>query len=174
MAMNSTNDIAPLPTRKKLAISISLSLLLVICGVAAFIFLSKSTSRFSADLKNSVAFPLYYPAHIPPGYSIDQKALANQTAAGQIYVILKNGAKTINISEQAKPASNPGILATTFEKNLTGASLASTPYGTAAIGIFSGRTAASLMTDKTWIIVSASPEANADDVKLALQGLKLN
>lgn len=142
-------------------------------GAAAVLFWPKTQpTHFSAVLKKSVSFPLYYPVTPAAGYTVDQSSLANQKTSQQVYFVLKNGSHSINISEQAKPSN--AIVATVFERNLVGPVNTATPYGEATVGVFSGRVAASLMTDKTWIIVSATPDVTSDMVSATMKGLQLD
>jgi|GEM_PF-2624294 len=132
-------------------------------------------TQFPASLVQSTDFPLYYPAKLPAGYRVDQKSLNDQTSSTLVYVIIRNGSRSISLSEQAKPPQQQSqILETTFSRNLSGSTITSTPYGDATIGIFSGHTAASLMTDKTWILVSAASPVTSDEVSATLKGLQLN
>ncbi len=150
--------------------------LIVVCllfgGVAGYLLWPRHP-HFPATLVKATSYPLYYPAKLPSGYHVDQNSVNNQASSDLVYMVIRNGDRVISLSEQAKPAQSQ-IVSTTFAKNLSGSSLISTDYGTATIGIFSGRVSASLMTDKTWILVSAIAPVSSDEVATTLKGLQLS
>ncbi len=159
-------------SRRRLIVAAIIGCLLIIGGVSGFLLWPRQP-HFPASLISSTEFPLYYPVTLPPGYSVDKNSVNQQTSSSLIYVIVRNGDRAISISEQAKPPQSQ-IVETAFAKNLSGSSLISTPYGTATIGIFSGRISASLMTDKTWILLSAIAPVSSDEVATTLKGLQLS
>src|SRR5581483_6311494 len=112
---------------------------------------------------------------MPNGCSVDSQSFSSPKKGIVIFVVRCNG-HALNISEQPRPQQNQLNVGDWIGRNVGGNTTTfSTTQGDAAQGqLHDNRQFGSLLTDETWVIVTASqdtPPHNVHDVIQALQPL---
>lgn len=110
----------------------------------------ESTSIIPASIRKAVAYPLYRPGWLPEGAHLDP-ASVDATPQVVTFTILYDGNKKLIFTEQPKPAGFDfdGF----YNDQLTNKQTFVTDAGQATTGLFEGSGFASLVTDRTWIIM---------------------
>lgn len=133
-----------------------------------------SSSPFSQQLVENIGFPLYYPAKLPAGFRIELNSI--KAAEGVVVYVVSDESeeKIVSVSLQVQPEglTLDGINQTVKADNLR---KLITPNGEASVGLSSseGRTIASILTGKTWVLINMEDGALSDsDVDLLLNNLK--
>ena len=118
---------------------------------------------------SSVSFPVYYPVELPSGYKINESSF-NSNGRVVTYSLDNGSGKNIIISEQAMP--NNFDFENFNKKRILGSKEILTPVGKATIGQSSERNVASVITDKTWVLVSAPSDTQANQLETIVRSLK--
>lgn len=149
------------------AASILLTVLLV--ASLAYRYLHKAPSPIPTSVTESATYPLYYPSSPPKGYRIDEGSFraSNQVV---IYAVSKENGPSMAVSIQPKP--NNFDFNDFHIKKLTGSKEILTQSGKAVIGVYNDRTVGSLVTDKSWVLVTAPSSISAKDVETVMKGLR--
>lgn len=153
--------------RKKVWLGLGAICLLAIVGFTVY-QLCRPHNPLPPQVIESVTYPLYYPAKLPKGYQIDEQSFkANNQVV--IYSLTKTGKPAMAISIQPKPANF------NFDdfhlKKLSGSKELLTRSGKAVIGVYGERTVGSLVTNKSWVLLTAPASVSAKDVETAMQNL---
>jgi len=139
----------------------------VVAGFFSLRFRSTSKSISSpsplANFSQAVKYPLYYPtnAYIEPS----SKNLTNNAVTYSI----KYKDDDMFVSIQPIPA---GFDFNNFNRQVTNQTSIRTPIGKAIVGKLSGKLVGSITTDKSWFLISATPDTPVSDMKDVLQQLK--
>lgn len=138
------------PPHRKRAVVI-VAVFLAVSGVAAWQGLAQANERIPAEIRQKVAFPLYYPSELPEGFRVDDKSFS---ATKDVATYAFDGPDTrLAISVQPKP---PGFSFDDFHsKQITGGEPLDTPVGKAIIGTLGDRLVSSIVTDRAWILINA-------------------
>jgi hypothetical protein len=144
----------------------------VICVVGGGIFFALNRSGHDPlpyTVKQQAHFQLYYPTFVPDGFRFDEAAYDPSTKVVTYDYSTINGNR-IYFSLQPKPA---GFNFDKFnKKQLTGTSQVATPLGTATVGVLQEQTVSSIVTDKTWIIISSGEKVSLDQLQQVSKSLK--
>lgn len=134
---------------KRIVIAI---LVIAIMSVAAAVVIPRKAAPIPSEIVRRVTFPLYYPAALPKGYELARDSFSS-TSQVVTYYVRYEGTKKLIFSLQPKPADFD------FEgfylKQLFGAKEILTPIGKATIGTMGETTIASVVSDRTWILIQA-------------------
>lgn len=168
------HSVTPRPKkRRRMRIILILLILLAAAGAGGYWYMSnKLSSPIPANIRASVSFPLLYPSKLPAGYHLDNNSFSS--SGGVVLYSAQNGSGTkIAFTVQQRPS---GFDFNNFYKQgLTNPSTFDTSLGQAALGTTNGRPLGSLLTDKSWLLVSsASKSVQSDDLRLILNNLKLS
>jgi hypothetical protein len=135
------------------------STLVVALGLAGgSLWWYRATHRFSfpTRITSQTDFPLYYPAHLSHGLSLDPNKLSSSRLA--LTGVLQAGDKHINFSEQARPTA---LGLDDFAANqLSDPKTIVLPIGKATYGDSTQGLVASIDTNRTWILVTAPSDIN--------------
>lgn len=160
------------PRRRKKAFFIFILVLIIIVGgVAAYWYkLRPASSPIPVNIRQSVNFPLLYPASLPPGYKINPASFANSKGAVLFEADNQSGGKIV-FSEQKRPSTFdfPAF----YKQGLGGASPFTTAVGEAAIGKTDGQSVGSIATDQAWMLVTSSAGIGSSDLRNILTNIKL-
>jgi hypothetical protein len=124
---------------------------------------------FSTAILSKVSFPVFYPERLPGGYVVDTYSM-QATQNGLVYNA-NNESSRLVFTQQKVPA---GFDFTSFySKHLTDITQFDTAYGQATIGKNDDRNLGSLVTDKTWLLLTTnSRQPSVSDMSLILKNLK--
>jgi hypothetical protein len=147
-----------------LRISVLAVILVALVGLGLLYFTLPKDTEPPKNLRDSIAFALYWPQKMPPGFHVDRSSIHTTSQVVTFEVRSKN--EVINVSEQARPAHFD------FEefntKKLFGTTDSLTPAGKLTVGLAGNRSIGSLVTDKTWILAAAQSDQAAQPVKKLL------
>jgi hypothetical protein len=154
--------------KRKLLIILTLTLLLGLGALAWFYELKNQPDPIPSRIKESVTYPLYYPAELPDQYSIDKQSFqtTNQVV---IYYLVKDGSPSLSISIQPRP--NNFNFEDFHLKKMTGSKEVLTQSGKAVIGTYNDRIIGSLVTDKSWLLVAAPSKVSAKGIETIVKSL---
>jgi hypothetical protein len=120
------------------------------------------------SISDQVGFPLYYPARLPKGFTIDKSSFSygNKVVA----FVIRSGDKKIFVTEQTKPAGFD------FDKfylqKLDQETEFLTPIGKAASGVVNSNVrVVSLLTDQTWVFINTNTDVSFDQLEAITKGL---
>lgn len=146
----------------------AMALIVVMAGATVFFARDSQHDPIPASIKQKAGFTLYYPKSLPAGFHFDEASYDPSTKV-VTYDYATNGGNKLYFSLQPKPSS---FNFDNFnKKQLSGAHQTSTPIGTATIGILQQETVSSVVTDKTWIIISAGEKINLDQLEQVSKSL---
>lgn len=134
---------------------------------------AESLNPVPATVMAAVDYKVYYPdtTKLPTGYTLDEHSFNVLVKNGIAYTVSYESGKKIVFSLQTKPAddelasfrSNYIPLRTDFQ----------TPLGQAQIGAYHSQTLVSLpLLDGPWIVITAPPDINQDQLKQVINSLK--
>lgn len=153
---------------KKLLLVIIIIILAAVGGYYLYKQLS-TPSPIPKSITSSVSFPIYYPSELPKGYKLNTESF-NTNGRVVTYYFSNNAGQNISISQQAVPANFD--FDNFNKKRILGSKEILTPVGKATIGQSSERNVASVITDKTWILVSAPSDTTAAQLETIVKSLK--
>jgi hypothetical protein len=104
---------------------------------------------------DTTLFPIYVPAQLPAGFALDEKTIASND--GVLVFQLKDGTRTIAVSEQSMPANFD--FTAFYEKQMKGArTIGGTPFhsvvGEMIVQEGQGAKFLSIRADATWVVVT--------------------
>lgn len=133
----------------------------------------QNKSPIPTSVSKSVSFSIYYPdpKKLPKGYVLDTNSFANPVKNGVSYTVSYGNNQKMVFSIQPKPSDSA---LKTFEGSYMPLRTAyQTPVGQAELGAYNSKTLVSLPTNSsTWIIITAPPNINQDQLKQVLQSIK--
>ena len=158
-------------SKKKIALIVMASLVVALI-ILAFVFWlvfwrSSNPNPFSRQIVNSVNFPLYYPAKLPPGFHIDDKSVTTPQTGVVVYDIVGPDNQKIYVSEEARLSTyNFGP----FLASINNPQVKVTNLGTLEVGFLgdTSTTIATLITSKTWLIAKTTSSLTLDQLKAML------
>jgi hypothetical protein len=127
---------------------------LVAAGAGAFAVYYFNTP-IPRSVRHGVSYPLYYPANLPAGYSVDRTSFKNQDGVLIFSIKTPNG-KNIAVSEQAVPLNLDLHPVSNAPVKIPGERDFTTPIGKGHVGLWSDKYVADITTDDTWIITNAT------------------
>ncbi len=143
--------------------------LIIIAGSCAFFWLRKDSSPFSADVRSSVNFPLYYPRKLPKDYMIDKKSVsvANNVV---FFNVTKSNSPPIIVSEQ--PVATRFNFDDFYSKQISVTTQLTNGEGRIIFGKILTRQVATLVSPTTWVILSADTKTPPGDISTLVESLK--
>lgn len=157
-----------LPNFRSILAIISMVAVIIIVGIVVFVFQGRAQDPLPADVKQEANFTLYYPRKLPAGLHFD-KAIYDSSTRVVTYDYATDIGNKLYFSLQPKPE---GFNFDDFnKKQLSGAHQTSTPVGVATIGILQQETVSSVVTDKTWILISAGEKISLDQLEQVSKSL---
>lgn len=150
-----TKKVRRFATRKSL-VAAGIIVVSLACAVAAAMFWFRSPPPIVPNsVAEKVLFPVYAPAYLPAGYTIDTKSFSTDNTAVLIFQATNTAGANIAITEEATPSAfDFNSFYTANLSNIT--NLVGLPYVTVA-GVLksNSRTILSVNTGKTWIIMTS-------------------
>lgn len=123
---------------------------------------NRQINRLPETIVSQATFPLYSPAKLPPGFKLNTNSFSATSQVVTFSITYEDNKKLI-VSQQPTPSEFD------FEKfymnSLFGAKEVLTPLGKAVIGQIKDATFASVVTDRTWIIINAPAGLPADQME---------
>ena len=148
----------------------------MLLGVGALVFggvkIAHSKPWPSKELlsaKSKVAYPLYYPAELPEGYSYMEGSLKPSEIA-TIYSIEYDKDKKLFISNQPKPKEV--VFKDFYDRLLKNKADISSSQGKAVTGVIADQPVGSLVNDKTWVIINAPKGIDGQDLTTLVSKLE--
>lgn len=161
------------PTKSHKFIKVLL-VFLIVSAIGAFVTLwayprYSSNNPFSSAIRNNVSIPLLYPQKLPAGYAIDKSSF--RTTASGVVFNANNSSSRLVITQQKIPANFD--FNNFYTNQLTDIKKFDTKYGRAVIGLNDQRHLGSLVTDKTWLLLTTnSQQPSISDMEIVLKNLK--
>lgn len=143
-------------------------ILAIALGTGAVLTFASGGSQIPSSVAKTVSYPLFDVDGSPNGYSVKH---GSYTATAQVlaFSLTDKAGKTIYISEQPKPVKFD--FDDFHKQQIAGPKEILTPIGPAVIGIYGDKAISSIVTDKTWILINASPEVSANDLEQVSKSL---
>jgi hypothetical protein len=136
----------------------------VLLAVGGILVLTNKSDPVPQNIRSQVHFPILYPKTLPAGYGIDSKTM-NVAAGVLVFSIRAIQNTTLSVSEQARPAN--------FDfTQLTGDVQFQTTYGNAIVKVNGEKTTASLVTDKTWLLLNSTGPVATKDIEALLNSFQ--
>lgn len=157
-----------LPGFRFVAVTVGILVVIVIAVITGLVLHGRSRDPLPADIKQEAGFRLYYPEQVPAGFHFDE-AKYDSSAKVVTYDYTNTDGNKIYFSLQPKPAN---FNFNDFnKKQLSGAHQIDTPSGTATIGILQQETVSSVVTDKSWVLISAGEKVSLDQLEQVSKSL---
>jgi hypothetical protein len=121
------------------------------------------------EVSSQVKFPLYYPAKLPQGYNLDKSSFRGTSQVVFYQAVSSGGAQKIFFSLQPRPADFN--FDDFYFKKLSDTTDITTPNGKATIGVYNQGIFGSLVTTKTWVIVTSTDETAQSQVQEILKNM---
>jgi hypothetical protein len=159
---------------KRWRLTIVLPVVFALLAIAVIAWLithnsSQDKNLVPSRIVSQVTYPVYYVASLPGGIRLDRNSF--EITDKVILYNLIDGKDTLYVSQQGNPVNYDFEDFNTKQMESTQAVI--TPVGRAILGIFNGKFISSIVTDKTWIIVSTPIAYPADKLSKISQSLKL-
>jgi hypothetical protein len=122
-----------------------------------------------AGLHQAANYPLYSPGWLPSGARLDP-ASADATSQVVTFAFTYDGAKKLIFTEQLKPSGFD--FDTFYNDQLTEKQTFSTNLGQATVGLFENSPFASVITDRTWIIMRAPMNMDSEQFIHVVRNLR--
>jgi len=158
-------------------ISCLIIIILVVTGEFGRVIFIKNDSPVPKMVIKAVNYPIYYPDQkkLPSGYMLNINSFKNPVANGAYYTVTYNTGKQIIFSLQEKPSDRD--LEAFINNYIVLHNDYQTSSGLAKIGAYNNHgvleTLISLPTnDKTWLIITAPPDINQNQLKQVLSSLR--
>lgn len=143
---------------------------LILGFISVFFLMNNKASQedpISNSIKQQVDYTLYYPAKLSDDFHFDEIAFDQETKV--VTYKYSSSDKSIFFSLQKKP---DGLNYDEFRnKQMTGIREVKTSIGTASAGTLQNQTVSSLLTDNTWVLITAGPGTSIDDLEQASKAL---
>lgn len=147
-----------------------LAVIACLAGIAALFLISNSSrDPFPESVKQQAHFPLYYPTELPEGFRFDQAAY-DASVNVMTYDYSTPDGNRIYFSLQPKPKKFD--FDRFNKKQLTGTSQVETPVGTATVGVLQEQTVSSVVTDKTWVLITSGEKVSLQQLQQVSQSLR--
>jgi hypothetical protein len=147
-------------------------LILAALGIAGKLLIFprySQTNPFSPAIQSSLNIPLFYPQKMPKGYLVDH--LSFRTTSNEVVFNANHASSRLVFTQQKIPAGFDFNVF--YAQHLTNTTVFSTPYGSVVVGKNDNRTLGSLISDKTWLLLTTnSQQPSVDDMSLVLKNLK--
>lgn len=119
-------------------------------------------------VRSAVNFPLYQPANLPRDYTVDSGSFRLNSSV--VTFSVQNLDKNLVFTEQAKPMDFD--FESFYADQFADARTVSTGAGRAFVNDFGDGELASIVTDRTWILVRSPAGISASDFDTILQGIR--
>jgi hypothetical protein len=131
------------------------ALIIVLFSGAYFYLNGRDMNPVPLNIKASVNFPLYYPVKLPAGYSIKKDSFSSTPQVVTYYAENHRGERML-FSIQAPPDS---VGVNDFNKRVLQNQIQIiSDAGQARLGDINGRITGSLVTKKSWVLLTASSD----------------
>ena len=151
---------------------ITVLILMIVVIIGLWIYEHKSSLPVPQNISQLVSFPIYYPDpnKLPKGYKLDVKSFSAPLKNGVTYTVNYGNDNKIVFSVQPKPSADELL---TFDGNFLPLRTSyQTAVGQAEIGAYNLKTLVSLPTNSSsWIIITAPPNINQDQLKQVLSAI---
>ncbi len=148
------------------------ALVLIIVAVAAgswWLIALRSSSPFSAGIKSSVSFALYYPTTEPKGYRLDPSSIINSRGTVFYNVTASSGKPPIKVSQQQIPKNfDPKVL---FGHNPLPSTIS--PIGTVYDLSSKDQSRYMVTASDSLIFISSTGKISGSDLQLLIKGMKI-
>lgn len=156
-------------------IVLSLALVLVAIGIGTYIFLKDDTSQVRQVLgvtQESTEFTIYYPEYIPEGFVLNAEDIKKDGELVFLTISSHDAANkdTIVITQQAKPPMSFESLFS--EKDERRPQSVLTTNGTLHIGGSDSENTATLVTNDSWVAISAPKDMPTKIFEDIVSGLR--
>ena len=124
-----------------------------------------------ANIRQAVDFPLYQPTWLPEGFIVDSQSF---DVTSQVVTFTVSNSQTrskLIFTEQPKPAQFD--FNSFYDEQLTEKRSLTSPSGQATIGLFEGSLFASVLTDRTWVLIRVPGSQELTQFERVLQYLTL-
>lgn len=144
---------------KKTGIGI-VAMIVVLCGIAAFLVLTirQNSGPIPQKYTDGLTITLYYPTRLPAGYTVDRNSFERQEDT-LIFSIASPKGRNVSVSQQAAPADVPTrtTTATPVPIALPGERNFYTTAGQAHIGLWGDKYVSDIITPNgTWIVLNVT------------------
>lgn len=149
-------------------------LFLSVCLLLGGIWMHQKSVKEAAyvprHIVQDVPFPVYHIKNMPPAYKTDEASYSYRNDILS-FKLVRSDKKTVLITQQAVPA-NVDAEKMVLER-LRNTTAIMTPYGKAIIGTQDKTRGASLVSDQTWIFISAPNTITSDDLAAIMRSMRL-
>ena len=153
----------PVPFRVKL---VAAALVVIVVLGVGFVLQPKTPGSITKAAAG-VNFPLYYPAHLPEGYALEQSSVSGTPDVVIFSAFNRATGNRLVVSEQARPT---GFDFENFYHEQTSAyKHFAAPVGDGVTGTAGDSYLGSIVTDHTWIIIKGSSTAGEQVKDFALK-----
>jgi hypothetical protein len=158
------------PGRKKLYMALFFVFIGLVGIGAYYYFVMARNNPIPASVQSAVSLPLYYPEKLPEGYVLDDNSY---TVSGEIVTFHAVNQQNRKLIFTIQPRPPTFDFPTFYQKGLSGTEQFTTPVGQAAIGKAQTKLIGNLVTEISWVIVSADTDkVSSDDLRLTLNNLR--
>lgn len=163
-------QVAP-AAKRRLPLYIGTTGVLLIVGIGVYTYIrSRDANPVPGNIISQMKVPVYYPEGLPEGYALDAGSMSFDEATGVTTYVIKKGSDIVSISVQPKPQN---LNLKTFHKEvMSNPQEARTGEGSITTGVINGIQTASLITDKSWVIVSSKNKVPAKDITAIAKAMK--
>lgn len=159
------------PHIKILVIFFALLSILVLLGYEGYVRYQQVQfmNQIPAQIKDSAEFPIYLPADLPKGFRFSKESV-DMTPAVITYYLEGRDSKKLIFTLQPKPTE---IKTEDFGKErLLNSKEMTISIGKASIGTLKSVQTASVVTDETWILITAPEGIKDKDLRTIIRGLE--
>lgn len=140
----------------------------VTAGVVAATVTAPPVLSIPAAIAEKTLFPVYTLSKLPPGYSLNQRSFTTKDEA--LIFSLTKGNDSLVFAEQAKPKDFD--LPAFYQKQLHDTKNLQSVANPSVIGTLeNGNKLLSVMTDSTWLLITATPATPEDDLRFVAEHL---
>lgn len=166
----SDNPLPIKPGRKKLYMALFFIFIGLVGIGAYYYFVMARNNPIPASVQSAVSLPLYYPEKLPEGYILDENSY---TVSGEIVTFHAVNQQNRKLIFTIQPRPPTFDFPTFYQKGLSSTEQFTTPVGQAAIGKAQTKLIGNLVTETSWVIVSAdNDKVSSDDLRLILNNLR--
>jgi len=158
----------PAKQEHRKAITGAVALVFMVCLIAAWlVFYNSSKDLIPAQTRSAVSFPLYQPHTLPKGFHLDQDSFKASADVVTFTISYAQG-KQLAITEQIRPAQ---FDFDGFYGQFSNRKAMTTGIGKAVLGSFNDSDLASIITDRTWILLRATSGIDQAQLEALVSGM---
>jgi hypothetical protein len=140
---------------------------LTVCLLLGTLWIRANAKPIPRKYRNGLTFPLYYPYHLPRGYSVDRSSFTRPQKAVLAFSINTPLKRNVAVTEERIPQgvtltqSSPSGIDLPFLHNFT------TGIGPAQVSLWGQNMVCSIVTTQTWIILNVTGLTTATSLSVA-------